>query len=182
MFKKEIWEIIPNLKIDWKLAPYGVLNENAIRRNALIIFILGLLTFFYTFITKDFFYFNILVPFLFLDFFIKISIWPKYSFFSKISNFLVKNKKKEYVWAKQKRFAWTVWFIMSGITMILVLWFWIKCGLPMFLCLLCLIFMFLEAFYWYCVWCSIYILLRNKWYIKQEKYTPVCSNWACEIK
>ena len=102
MFKKEIWEIIPNLKINWKLAPYGVLNENAIRRNALIIFILGLLTFFYTFITKDFFYFNILVPFLFLDFFIKISIWPKYSFFSKISNFLVKNKKKEYVWAKQK--------------------------------------------------------------------------------
>ena len=181
MIKNEIWELIKGLKINWKPAPYGVLNEKAVRVNALIVFIIWLGTFIYTFITRDFLYFNILVPFLFLDFFLKISIWPKYSFFSIISNFIVRKKEKEYVWAKQKRFAWTIWFIMSFITLVLVIGFWITWGLPMVLCLLCLIFMFAEAFYWYCVWCVIYVFLRDKWYIKQEKYAPVCANWVCKL-
>ncbi len=182
MFKKEIWEIIPNLKINWKPALYWVLNEHAVRKNALIIFILWSITFVYTFITRDFLFFNILVTTLFIDFFIKISVWPKYSIFSQISNFLVRNKEKQYVWAKQKRFAWTIWVFMSGTTLFLVLWLWITCGLPMLLCLICLTFMFAEAFFWYCVWCTIYIFLRNKWYIKKEKYAPVCANWACELE
>lgn len=182
MFKKEIWEIIPNLQINWKPAPYWVLNEKSVRKNALIIFTLWLTTFIYTFITRDFIVFNIFVPILFIDFFLKVFFWPKYSIFSKIARYLVKNQKPEYVWAKQKRFAWSIWLFMSSITMFLVLWLGIKCWVPMFLCLLCLIFMFAEAFYWYCVGCTIYIFLRNKWYIKKEKYAPVCANWACEIK
>ena len=40
MFKKDIWEIIPNLTINWKPAPYWVINERAVRKNALIIFTL----------------------------------------------------------------------------------------------------------------------------------------------
>jgi len=182
MFKKEIWEIIPGLKINWKPAPYWVVNEKSIRKNALINFILWLSVFTYTIITKDFFYFNILVPFLFFDFFMKISFWPKYSLLSLLSDFLVKNLKKEYVWSKQKRFAWSIWFIISSIALILVVWFWITSLLPMFLCLLCITFMFAEAFFWYCVWCTIYAFLRDKWIIKKEKYAPVCANWACEIK
>jgi len=182
MFKKNIWEIIPNLKINWKPAPYWVINERAVRKNALIIFSLGILTFIYTIITRDFLFFNILVPILFIDFWIKVFVWPKYSPFSKLANFLVKDQKKEYVWAKQKRFAWGIWFVMSFITLTLVIWFWITCGLSMFLCMLCLIFMFAEAFFWYCVGCSIYIYLRNNWYIKIEKHAPVCANWKCELK
>jgi len=182
MFKREIWEIIPGLEINWKPAPYWVVNEKAVRVNALITFILWLTVFIYTFTTRDFFYFKILLLFLFFDFFIKTFFWPRYSLLSLFARFLVRNKEKEYVWVKQKRFAWFIWFIMSSITLTLLIWLWITCILPMFLCLLCLIFMFAEAFYWYCVWCTIYAYLRNKWIIKQEKYAPVCANWACEIK
>lgn len=182
MFKKEIWEVIPWLKIKWKPAPYWVVNEKAVRLNAWIIFIIWVIVFIYTIITRDLFYLSIILPVLFLDFFLKISVWPSYSFFSILSNYLVKNKEKEYVWAKQKRFAWAIWFIMSWLTMTLIFLFWICFLIPMLLCLWCLIFMFLEAFYWYCVWCTIYVFLRDKWYIKKEKYAPVCAWWVCELK
>lgn len=182
MFKKEVWEIIPGLKINWKPAPYWVVNEKAVRINALIVFLIWFIVFIYTIITRDLFYLSILLPILFLDFFLKISVWPKYSIFSIFWNFIVKNKEKEYVWAKQKRFAWAIWFIMSALTFILIFWFGVNYLFPMFLCLLCLIFMFFEAFYSYCVWCKIYAFLRDKWYIKREKYEPICANWACDLK
>jgi len=182
MFKKEIWEIIPGLEINWIPAPYWVVNEKSIRINAFITFVFWLIVFTYTVITKDFFYFKILLPFLFFDFFMKVSFWPKYSLLSLLADFIVRNQKKIFVWAKQKRFAWFIWFIMSFITLSLVIGLWITYLLPMFLCLLCLIFMFTEAFFWYCVWCTIYVFLRDKWFIKKEKYAPVCANWACEIK
>lgn len=182
MIKRHIWETIPDLKINWILAPYPVLNENAVRKNAMIIFVLWSLVFSYTLFTKDFTYFNILVPIIFIDFTIKVFIWPKYSIFSKIANYLVRKQKIQYVWAIQKRFAWTIWFLMAWATSIMSLWFWITCGLPILFCYLCLIFMLAEAFYWYCVWCAIYTYLRGKWLIKEKEYNPICADWSCEIK
>ena len=68
----EVGVVIPNLMIYGKLAPYPVLNERAIRAGAGIVFALGLFAFFQAFYLREFFYIQILVVVLFVDFFAKV--------------------------------------------------------------------------------------------------------------
>ena len=181
MFKRNIWEIIPNLKINGKLAPYPVVDDNAVRAWAGLMFILWMIAFVYSLTTHTPLLANIIVPIIAIDLLIKVIIWPKYSPFMIMWSYLVKNKEPEWVWAKQKQFAWIIWLAIAFI----VLWFLLilgKCGPAMLFCLICLVFMWAEAVLWNCIWCNIYILLKKKWYIKEEEFSPVCPWWVCDIK
>ncbi|MDD3145165.1 MAG: DUF4395 domain-containing protein [Candidatus Gracilibacteria bacterium] len=181
MFKLKIGEIIPDLKINGVPAPYPVLDENAVRAGAGLMFILGMIAFVYSLTTHSPLLANIIVPILTLDLFIKVFIGPKYSPFLIMGNYLVKNKNPEWVGAKQKQFAWIIGLIIA----IIVLGFLLllgKCGPAMLLCLICLIFMWSESVLGICIGCNIYIFLRNKGYFIEEKYAPVCAGGACEIK
>ena len=180
MFKPKIGEIIPDLKINWIPAPYPVVDDNAVRAWAGLMFVLWMIALVFSLTTHTPLLANIIVPIITLDLFIKVFIWPKYSPFLIIWTHLVKNKKPEWVWAKQKQFAWIIWLALAFMV------FWIisifgKCWPGMLLCIICLIFMWAEAVLWNCIWCNVYVSLRNKWYIKEEEYAPVCSWWACDI-
>jgi hypothetical protein len=182
MFKKEIWEIIPGLKIEGKPAPYGVLNERSVRATAGIMFAIWFFTMLTTFYTKDYILLTFVVIGFFIDFFIKVFFWPKYSPLSFFGKLLVKNQKPEYVWAIQKRFAWTLWLIMSGSVILLAIIFEIRGILPLALCSICLIFMWLESSVWVCVGCNIYSFLLKKWIMKQPEIKPACPGWVCSLK
>lgn len=73
--------IIENLTIDGKPAPYPVVNERAVRATAGIMFLIGISTFWYVRLTKDYAPINIVVPLFWLDFFIKAVVTPRWSFF-----------------------------------------------------------------------------------------------------
>ncbi len=181
MFKPKIWEIKPDLKINWIPAPYPVLDDNSVRAWAWLMFVVWMIALVYSITTQSLLLANIIVPIILLDLFIKVFIWPMYSPFFIIWAYLVRNKKPEWVWARQKQFAWIIWLVIASI----VFWFTSmlgKCWPAMLLCLVCLVFMWAEAVLWNCIWCNVYVSLRNKWYIKEEEYAPVCSWGACEIK
>ncbi len=147
---------------------------------------------------------------LFFDFLYKVFVEPRSFVFWKISEIIVSkfwNNKKVFVWAVQKRFAWFIGLILSFLAFYCILiiswtlyskwiavdvylWFLEK-SIPAFMavpfnpsiiaCILCIVFMFLESVFWYCVWCQIYKKLVEKNILKEIKWQN-CVNWACEIK
>lgn len=182
ILKKEIWEIIPDLKIDNSPAPYGVLNEKSVRATAGIMFLVWIITLLTTYFTKDFSLVKIVLPLFFINFIILVFFWPKYSPISKLGKYLVKNQKPEYVWAIQKRFAWMMWLIMSFIVMVVIFIFGINGFVPLLLCSICLALMWMETSLWICVWCNIYWYLINKNIISSPKIKPACPGWVCSLK
>jgi len=114
MFKTKIWEIIPDLKINWKPALYPVVNEKAVRAWAWLMFVLWMIAFVFSIVTHTPLLASIIVPIIALDLFIKVIFWPKYSPFMILWSYLVKNKEIEWVWAKQKQFAWILWLFIGA--------------------------------------------------------------------
>lgn len=51
---------------------------------------------------------------------------------------------------------------------------------PILLCVLCIVFMWLESVVGYCVWCNIYTFLVKKWIMKKYEWQN-CLNGQCEI-
>lgn len=181
MYKKEIGSIIQDLQIDGKPAPYRVLNERAVRATAGIMFLVWIITVMYTYFTKDFMLVSIVLPLFFLNFVVLVVWWPQLSPVSKLWSFLVRKQKPEYVWAIQKRFAWSLWLVMSSIVMILLFLFNMTGFLPLALCGVCLTFMWMESSLWICVWCKIYSYLIKKWFLKEPTHKPACPGWVCSI-
>lgn len=182
VYKKNIGNIIPNLKINWKEAPYPVLNERSIRATAWIMFLIGISTFYYTLYTKNYIIMKIIILIFFTDFLIKVLWWPKYSPLSKIWTWIVRKQKPEYVWAIQKRFAWWLWLIMATSMIFIWIIFEIRWMLPIIMCSMCLLFMWMETSLWICVWCKIYYFLIKKNIISEPNIRPACPGWSCNLK
>jgi len=105
----------------------------------------------YTFLTKDFFLVQLVLPLFFLNFIILVLWGPKYSPISMLGRFFVRKQKPEYVGAIQKRFAWSLGLIMSGAVMILIFGFGVTGIVPLSLCGICLILMWMESSLGICV-------------------------------
>jgi len=125
-YKKEIGKIIPGLTINGEPAPYGVLNERAVRATAGIMFAIGFFTLLTTFYTKEYNLLYFVVVSFFLDFLIKVLIGPAFSPFSKLGSFLVRKQNPEWVGAIQKRFAWGIGLAMTLIMIHVVILFEIR--------------------------------------------------------
>lgn len=182
MIAKDIWQIIPWLQIDGKPAPYGVLNERSIRATAWIMFAVWFFTMMYTFFTQDFTVLKIVVTTFFFDFLVKVLWGPKYSPIAFLGKKIVSKQKPEYVWAIQKRFAWTLGLIMSGSVLIISIFLGITWALPLILCGTCLWLMWLESSAGICVGCKIYYFLVNKKIIKEPAVRPACPGGSCSLK
>ncbi|MCU0678079.1 MAG: DUF4395 domain-containing protein [Candidatus Pacebacteria bacterium] len=178
----EVGVVVPNLMIYGKPAPYPVLNERAIRAGAGIVFALGLFAFFQAFYLRDFFYIQILVVVLFVDFFAKVIIGTRYSPISRVANLIVAGQRPEYVGAVQKRFAWSIGLVLATTMMVLIFGFGIM-GLPnLIICSICLTFMFMESAFGICVGCKLYGFLLAKGIIATPKHRPACPGNVCAIE
>lgn len=175
-------QIIPDLKINNKPAPYPVVNEREIRAAAGIMFLIGMITLFYTFFTKNSLLLNIVVPIFFLDFLLKVFQGPNWSIFGKLGQWMVVNQKPEYVGAIQKRFAWSIGLVMASMMMIIAVAMGIRGFLPLAICGTCLTFMWMETSLGLCVGCKIYGKLIDWKVIKAPDIRPACPGGVCEFK
>lgn len=173
-------KLIPNLEINGRSADYGVVNERAIRATAGIMFLIGGITFAYTFFVREFWLMNIIVPIFWLDFLLKV-IGPKYSFFGIIGRWAVRKQTPEYIGAIQKRFAWSIGLAMASIMLVFAVGFGVRGALPFTLCSICLFFMWMETSLGVCVGCVIYNFLIDKKLIKAPENKPACPGGVCEI-
>ncbi len=152
----------------------AVVNEREARAAAGILFALGMMVIFVGIGYGHIIVARVYLAFLFLDFTARM-ISPKYSPSLLLGKFVVRNQKPEYVGGLQKRFAWTLGWLIS---LPMLDWFvlhWDITFYKVLICVLCLSLMFLESAWAICVGCMIYKLI-----IREDP--TYCPGGTCEIR
>ncbi|MCW8820917.1 MAG: DUF4395 domain-containing protein [Sulfurovum sp.] len=152
-----------------------VLNEREARAGAGILLLPAVASFVNSYLTHNFIFTKIFVTVFMVDFFIRIFINPNYAPSLILGRFFVQNQTPEYVGAKQKRFAWSIGFVLSIIMFLIIVIFEIMTPVKIAICLLCITFLFSETAFGICLGCIIYN--------KTQKNRPLyCAGNVCEVK
>jgi hypothetical protein len=151
-----------------------VLNEREARAGAGILFVGAFLGLVNCVMLNTAIFAEYFVTFFALDFTIRI-IKPKYSPSLLMGRFFVQNQTPEYVGAEQKRFAWLIGVILAWPMFYYLVVDFQPTLLTIFVCMVCMVLLFLESAFSICVGCKIFNL------IKREKATN-CPGNVCEIK
>lgn len=182
------WKLIPSL---WSrtTSSYWFINETQIRIWAGIVFTVWFFTFLSVYYAGKYELALVVVGLFWLDFLLKV-INPKYSLIWMIARQLSQHKEPQRVWAIQKRFARWIGLVLSSI----VFWALINrviihdttthipetLSRPMYICIVCLAFMRLEAILWRCAGCKIFEYLVNKKLIKNTD-NQTCPDGHCSL-
>ncbi len=151
-----------------------VINEREAKAAAGILFMLGMIVIFVGIGFGHIIVARVYLAFLFIDFTIRM-ITPKYSPSLLLGKFIVRDQRPEYVGGLQKRFAWTLGWLISIPMMNWFVLHWDITFYKVLICILCLSLMYLEAVFSICIGCKIYeILFRKK--------AQHCPAGVCEIK
>jgi len=151
-----------------------VINEREARAAGGILFMLGMLVIFMGIGYNHVLTARVYLGFLFIDFTARM-ISPKYSPSLLLGKFMVRNQIPEYVGGAQKRFAWTMGWLIS---LPMMQWFvlhWDITFYKVLVCILCLTLMFLESAFSICVGCWIYKKLI-------DKEPEHCPGGVCEVR
>jgi len=169
---------LKNFLFDYGLRVPGydvtVINEREARAAAGILFMLGMIVIFVGIGYNHIIVARVYLAFLFVDFTARM-ISPHYSPSLLLGKFAVRNQTPEYVGGIQKRFAWTLGWLIS---LPMMWWFVIHWDITFYkvmICVLCLTLMFLESAFAICVGCMIYKLIIRE----DPKH---CPGGVCEIK
>ena len=152
-----------------------VINEREARAGAGILLLPGMFSFLNAYLTHDFLFTKIFVTYFMIDFFLRIFINPNYAPSLILGRFFVKNQTPEYVGATQKKFAWSIGFILSIIMFVIIVILEMMTPIKIVICLICIGLLFSETAFGICLGCIIYHHL----YKKSPQY---CPGNVCEIK
>lgn len=151
-----------------------VINEREARAAAGILFMLGMIVIFVGIGYNHIIVARVYLAFLFIDFTARV-ISPRYSPSMLLGKFVVRNQKPEYVGGLQKRFAWTLGWLIS---FPMLYWFVLNWDITFYkvlICVLCLTLMFLETAFAICVGCMIYKAIT-------QKDPEHCPGGVCEMR
>ena len=151
-----------------------VINEREARAAAGILATLGMMVIFVGIGYNHIIVARVYLAFMFIDFTARM-ISPTYSPSLLLGKFIVRNQKPEYVGGLQKRFSWTLGWIISLPMMYWFVLHWDITFYKVLICVLCLTLMTLESAFSICVGCMIY-----QWVTRKE--AEHCPGGACEIK
>lgn len=103
---------------------YGFVDEREIRISTGIMLLFTLTSFFLVLFKAEYSIPLVLVSFVIFEFITKIFIGPKWSIFGSLVRINLKKWEEVWVWAVQKRFAWSIGLALSGFALycILILW------------------------------------------------------------
>ena len=151
-----------------------VINEREARASAGILFMLGMIVIFVGIGYNHIIVARVYLAFMFLDFTARM-ISPHYSPSLLLGKFAVRNQTPEYVGGLQKRFSWTLGWLIS---LPMMWWFVLNWDITFYkvmVCVLCLSMMFLESAFSICLGCIIY-----KFIVREDP--EHCPGGACAIK
>ncbi len=151
-----------------------VINEREARAAAGILFMLGMIVIFVGIGFNHIIVARVYLAFLFFDFTMRI-ISPRYSPSLLLGKLVTQNQRPEYVGGLQKRFAWTLGWLIAIPMMDWFVLHWDITFYKVLICVLCLTLMFLEAAFSVCVGCMIY-----KAIIRSDPQH--CPGGKCEIR
>ena len=150
-----------------------VLNEREIRAAAGILFLCMFFSFMMVLFKQDFLLIKYFILVFFTDLIIRVFVNPKFSPSLIIGRIIVSNQVPEYVGAPQKKFAWKIGIVISGMMFFLLIVLNAYSIITVFACFICLAFLFFESAFGICLGCIFY----NLFYKNKTKY---CSGGICE--
>ncbi len=163
---------------------FKVVDERRMRASAGIMLLLGIIASINGFILQRFTIIPYIAGFLALNFIIGIFINPIYSPTILLAKLFVRKQSSLPIGAVQKKFAWSLGLALSitifGLSILLqkdASFFEPVC----FLCMICLILLYLETAFGICVGCKLYFLSIRMKLLKQPVEKPNCMGDACEI-
>ena len=151
-----------------------VINEREARAAAGILTTLGMMVIFLGIGYNHIIVARVYLAFMFIDFTARM-ISPTYSPSMLLGKFMVRNQRPEYVGGLQKRFSWTLGWIISLPMMYWFVLHWDITFYKVLVCILCLTLMTLESAFSICIGCILY-----QWITRKE--AEHCPGGACEIK
>jgi hypothetical protein len=151
-----------------------VFNEREVRAAAGIVFLFAFIAFMNGWLTGNNEPTKLMVTAFLVEFFIRIFINPKYAPSMIIARWFVNNQTPEYIGAPQKRWAWTIGFVLALVMFYLVVLNDVRGPVNILTCVLCSGLLFFESVFGICIGCKLY----NLFYKKQAKYCPgsVCDS------
>src|ERR1035437_2930487 len=118
-----------------------VLNEREIRASAGILFLVIFISFMLIVFNQNFLMAKYAFTMFFTDFLIRVFINPKFSPSLIIGRLIVRNQVPEYVGARQKKFAWIIGVVLSGIMFIFLVLVNAISPITGIICLMCMVFL-----------------------------------------
>ena len=165
-------------------AGYKILDERVMRASAGIMLLLGFIAFINGFILQNYIAISFISGFLLLNFAIGIFINPKFSPTVFIGKLFVASQSELPIGAIQKKFAWSLGLALAAAIFSLslfllnnTLFFQPVC----FLCLICLVLLYLETAFGICMGCKLYFLAIDLKLFKKPEVKPNCMGDSCEI-
>ncbi len=151
-----------------------VLNEREIRAAAGLLFLAAFFSFMHVWLVGNYFFIKLYVSGFLVEFIIRLFINPKFAPAMILGRFIVSQQKVEYTGAPQKKFAWSIGFLMAlGMFASLVLANQVSV-VTCIVCLICLTFLFFETSFGICIGCVMYNLTH-----KQKAH--FCPGGVCEV-
>lgn len=178
MNPKPYGHIVPALPASGTAFAAGVFDERQVRVAAGLTLAAGAVAFAYAALARVYLPIQVVTSLFFVEFAIRVAAGLQYSPFGVLSRLLTRGQLPEWVSAKPKRFAWSLGLVMS-FAMMLITNAGIRGSLPLGICLVCLVLMWLEAVLGLCLGCEIYAALRRRGWIGRDPAIEVCSNGAC---
>lgn len=151
-----------------------VLNERAVRAAAGILFFLALISFMNAWLTGNFQPTRVFVICFLIEFTIRIFINPRFAPVMILGEWMVRKQLPEWTGAPQKRFAWSIGFVLAVTMLYLVVLNNVIGPINLIVCSLCLLLLFFETAFGICIGCQSYNLFNK------EK-AQLCPGGVCEI-
>lgn len=164
---------------------FKVLDERRVRASSGIMFLLGMIAFINGFILNEYDIIPYVSGFIMVSFFIAVFINPKFSPSIFIGYLFVFKQSALPIGAVQKRFAWSLGLVLSATIFVLSIMLLEDASLfePVcYLCIVCLILLFLETAFGICVGCKLYQLSIKMKLLPKPTERPNCMGDACEVK
>jgi len=163
---------------------YKVLDERQIRASAGIMFLLGLVAFVNAFILEKYTVVPYISGFLLVNFLVGIFINPKFAPTMFVAKLFIYKQTALPIGAIQKRFAWSLGLALASVIFVLSLFllndpsfFEPVC----FLCIICLVLLYLETAFGVCVGCKLYNGAIKVKLLEKPAEKPNCMGNACEV-
>ncbi len=163
---------------------FKVLDERRMRASAGVMLFLGIIASVNAFILQNYIVVTYISGFLMLNFMIGVFINPKFSPTVIIGYLVTYNQSPLPIGAIQKKFAWSLGLTLAAT--IFVLSFFLLKDINFFqpvcfLCLICLMLLFLETSFGICVGCKLYYVAIGLKLLKKPVEKPNCMGDACAV-
>jgi hypothetical protein len=154
--------------------PVPVLNERAVRASAGILFFFGLVCFMNAWLVGSFEPTRVFVVAFLVDFTIRIFINPSYAPTLIVGQWFVRRQRPDFVGAPQKRFAWSIGFVLALTMLYLMVLNHMVGPANLLVCSACLTLMFFEAAFGICLGCKVYNMFN-------KGKAQLCPGGACDM-